>query len=101
MPFVNIKIVKGQSAEAKKKNLPPLSCTKSEPRNEINGGEVKATTTSNRRNSTRRAVQLIRKLPKLTARRSFDSFPRAKEEMRIISMPFHVSRRGKRFAGSS
>src|SRR5215208_1156772 len=84
-----------------KQKLPPFSLTKSAARNEISGGDVSATTTSKRRKVSNRSAHNSRKLPKLKARRHLLFFPNEKEGMRMISMPFHCSRRAKRDAGSS
>src|SRR6266536_3532512 len=82
----------GLRSIAQKKNFPPLSRTKSEPRKEINGGEVSATTTSKRGRLASRRVQFKKKLAKFTARRHLDVFPSANEGMRVMVMPFHLSR---------
>jgi len=65
-----------------KQKRPPFIATKSEARNEINGGEVRPTTTLKRRNVNNRNAQVIRKLPKLRARCNFVSLPKESEGTR-------------------
>ena len=84
-----------------KQNFPPFNLTNNAPRNEISGGDVSATTTSNRRNSNNRSAHTIAKLPKLNARRQRLLLPSDNDGMRMIRMLFQVSRRGKRRDGSS
>src|SRR4029079_12590439 len=84
-----------------KQKLPPLSFTKSAPRTEINGGDVRATTTSKRRKVSKRSEHTKRKLAKFKARRQRLFFPNESEGMRIISTSFQISRRLKCVAGSS
>src|SRR6185312_14949137 len=78
-----------------KQKLPPLSFTKSAPRNEINGGDVRATTTSKRRQVSKRSEHINRKLAKFKARRQRLFFPNESEGMRMISTSFQRSRRLK------
>src|SRR6185295_2822291 len=82
-----------------KQKRPPFSFTKSAARNEIRGGDVKATTTSKRRNVSKRSAQTNRKLAKFKARRQRLFFPNESDGMRMISIPFQRSRRLKRVAG--
>src|SRR6266542_2361569 len=91
----------GLRSITQKKNLPPFRRTNIEPRKEISGGEVKATTTSNRGSSNNLNEQVKRKLAKFVARRHFAFFPSASEGIRMILIPFQFSRRGKRLEGSS
>src|SRR5512138_3246839 len=91
----------GLRSITQKKKRPPLSCTNSAPRNEINGGEVKATTTSTPGMTTRRSEEIVRKLAKVSARRHLVCFPRDSEGTRIIFIPFQDSRARKRTEGSS
>src|SRR5439155_96443 len=84
----------------KMKRLPFIPAN-SAPNTEINGGEVRAITTSNRGRKARRAAQLTKKLPKSIARRHFDFFPRPEQYMRRMSAPCHVSLRGNRRSGLS
>src|SRR4051812_928911 len=79
-----------------KQNLPPFNRTNNAPKNEMSGGEVSATTTSNRGINSRRSEQTARKLPKFKARRHFAFLPKEKDRIRRMSMPFHCSRCGKR-----
>src|SRR5438045_1219594 len=84
-----------------KQKRPPFTATKTAARKEINGGEVSATTTSNRRIMIKRHEQTARKLAKLIALRIFVFFPSANDGMRRMVMLFHTSRRAKRFPGLS
>src|SRR6185369_14378895 len=91
----------GLRSITQKQNLPPLSLTKSAARNEISGGEVNAMVKSKRLRVSKRSEQTRRKLPKLKARRHLPFLPNDNDGMRMISIPFHRSRRLKRTAGSS
>src|SRR5687767_13013980 len=91
----------GLRSITQKQNDPPFNLTNNAAKNEISGGEVSATTTSKRLNNSKRSAQTIAKLPKLNARRQRLIFPRDNEGMRMISMLFQNSRRGKRLEGSS
>src|SRR5215217_5590901 len=82
-----------------KQKLPPFSFTNSAPRNEISGGEVRAITTSKRRNISKRHEHTSRKLAKFSARRQRLFFPNESDGMRMISMSFQRSRRLKRVVG--
>src|SRR5262245_4587488 len=84
-----------------KQKLPPLSFTKRAARNEISGGDVSATTTSNRRNVSKRSEHTSTKLPKFNTRRQRPFFPNESEGMRMMSISFQRSRRLKRLLGSS
>src|SRR5258705_12571959 len=91
----------GLRSITQKQKRPPLSFTKIDARNDINGGEVSATTTSKRCSETNFRLQSVRKLAKFSARRIFVFFPSVKEGIRTILIPFHVSRLEKRRLGSS
>src|SRR5689334_7848945 len=84
-----------------KQNRPPFKRTNSAARNEISGGDVSATTTSNLRSQNKRHAQATAKLPKLIARRQRLPLPSDKDGMRMMRMLFQVSRRGNRREGSS
>src|SRR6185369_447464 len=91
----------GLRSITQKQKLPPLSFTNSAPSNEINGGDVRATTTSKRRRVSKRSAHTKRKLAKFNARRQKLFLPNESEGMRIISTSFQRSRRLKRVVGSS
>src|ERR1044072_646112 len=91
----------GLRSITQKQKLPPLSFTKSAPRKEIKGGDVRATTTSKRRKVSKRSEHTNRKLAKFNARRQRLFFPNESEGMRMISTPYQHSRRLKRVVGSS
>ena len=67
----------------------------------MSGGDVKAITKSKRRIVSSRNEQMSMKLAKFNARRHLLFLPIDSEGMRMMSIPFQCSLRGKRLEGSS
>src|ERR1700686_3721572 len=80
---------------------PPFSRVNSDARQEISGGEVKATTVSCGRVSARRNAQDIEKLAKFSTLRQRLVLPKPIDGKRMISIPRQRSRGGKRSSLSS
>ena len=91
----------GFRSMTQKHKRPPFNFTNIVARNEINGGDVSATTTSNGLNVSKQRLQERRKLANPSARLHLLFLPSDKEGMRMIVMFFQRSRRGKRVSGSS